>query len=183
MSFIIRYVVRGALVAAPIGATVYIVFWIVRGVDRLAGVTLPGLGLLLTLGALGLVGFLVSNVLGAQLVRLVEGTLVRLPLVRMLYSALRDLVGAFVGDKRSFDRPVVVSLPGQPFLLLGFLTREDLAHEALQGYRAVYLPQSYNFAGNLILVPESAVRPIDAPSAEMMTFIMSGGVSGKLNPR
>jgi uncharacterized membrane protein len=183
MSQFFRYLVRGVLVTAPVGATLYIVYWIVRGVDDLVGASVPGLGVVLAVAVLDSIGFLASNVLGAQVVRLTDAILKRLPLIRILYNALKDLVNAFVGEQKNFDKPVAVQLPGQPFIFLGFQTRAEVPLPALAGYTAVYLPQSYNFAGNLVLVPESSVTPLDAPSAELMTFIVSGGVSGQVGPK
>jgi uncharacterized membrane protein len=103
---------------------------------------------------------------------------VRLPLVKMLYSAIRDLIHAFVGDQKRFNRPVLVTLPESCSIrVLGFLTNDDLAVLAIEDYVAVYLPQSYNFAGNLLLVPSHNVVPLDLDSGEVMRFIVAGGVT------
>ena len=75
--------------------------------------------------------------------------------------------------------PVLVALlPGSSARALGIITRESLAELGLPGDVAVYLPQSYNFAGQVLVVPASAVTPLDAPSSDVMAFIVSGGVSG-----
>jgi uncharacterized membrane protein len=89
-------------------------------------------------------------------------------------------MGAFVGDQKKFDRPVAVEiLPGSGVMALGFVTRGSLEPYGLAGRVAVYLPQSYNFAGQLLLVPEERVSAVAADSSEVMTLVVSGGVAGK----
>jgi uncharacterized membrane protein len=99
-----------------------------------------------------------------------------MPLVKVLYNSIKDLIGAFVGDKKNFDKPVMVSLvPGSPARVLGFLTREHLSFA--DEYVAVYFPQSYNFAGNVVLCRREQITPLDVPSSDLMAFIVSGGVT------
>ena len=88
------------------------------------------------------------------------------------------LIGAFVGDKKKFDKPVKVEIvPGSNVGVVGFITRDDMGAWGLPGQVAVYLPQSYNFAGNLIVIPRERVTPIDVPSGDVMAFVVSGGVT------
>lgn len=172
-----RYFLRGCLVTAPVAITVYIVWVILSTIDRLVPVPIPGLGLLATVALITLVGLLTSNVVGKTVLELAERVLQRLPLVKLVYTSIKDLVSAFVGDQRRFNAPVAVKL-GENTRLLGFVTRDGLGHLGMADYVAVYFPQSYNFAGNLVLVPRAQVEPLDLPSSELMTFIVSGGVSG-----
>lgn len=176
---LLRYFVRGCLVAAPLGLTIYIVYATLQAVDGLLPVPVPGLGLLITVVLLTLVGFLTSNVIGRSVVDLADRLLQQVPLVKLVYSSIKDLVGAFVGEKKSFNRPVCVRLgAGSELRAVGFVTREALDVLSLPGCVAVYFPQSYNFAGNLVLVPRELVEPLAVPSSELMTFIVSGGISG-----
>jgi uncharacterized membrane protein len=176
---LIRYFVRGCLVAAPLGLTVYIVFATLEAIDGLLPIPIPGLGLVITVVMLILVGFLSSNVIGRTIVELTDRMFQSVPLVKLVYSSLKDLVGAFVGEKKSFNRPVAVRLgKDDAFLALGFVTREDLGALSLPGHVAVYLPQSYNFAGNLLMTPRELVQPLEVGSSELMTFVVSGGISG-----
>ncbi|MBS1241386.1 MAG: hypothetical protein H6R40_813, partial [Gemmatimonadetes bacterium] len=93
-------------------------------------------------------------------------------------SSTKDLLNAFVGEERRFKQAVRVALTDDGKVsVLGFVTSETLADLGLAGQVAVYLPQSYNFAGNLILVPADRVTPLAADSTEVMAFIVSGGVS------
>lgn len=171
------YFIRGCLVTAPLGITAFIVWEILAWIDRLLPFDIPGLGLLATVSLITIIGLFTSNVVGRSVLDLTESLLTRLPLVKLVYTSIKDLISAFVGDKRRFDAPVAVSLAGNN-KVLGFVTRDGLARLGMPDYVAVYFPQSYNFAGYLMLVPRSQVEPLDLPSADVMTFIISGGVSG-----
>jgi uncharacterized membrane protein len=176
---LIRYFLNGCLVTAPLGLTVYIVWKVFGAIDSLLPFNVPGVGFVATLALITLVGVLTSNVVGKSLIDLAESLLQRLPLVKLVYTSIKDLVSAFVGDKRRFDIPVAVSpFPGVDAQLLGFVTRSDLTRLGLPNHMAVYLPQSYNFAGCLMLFPRDRVEVLDLPASEVMTFIVSGGVSG-----
>jgi uncharacterized membrane protein len=142
-------------------------------------IKIPGLGLLVTVAGITFIGFLASNLLGSKFFGLIEKVFTKVPLVKMLYSALKDLIGAFAGEKKGFDKPVVVELIPSGPKAVGFITRESLDNLGLKDHVAVYFPQSYNFAGNILLFPRKAVKPLDITSSEAMTFIVSGGVAGK----
>ena len=179
MRILLSYFWRGCLVIAPVSITVYIAWKVVTIFDSFVRVGIPGVGLVLTIILITLVGFLTSNVIGKAVVNEVERFMERVPLIKLLYSSIRDLINAFVGDKKRFDRPVAVAVvPGASAKALGFITRESLTHLDMRGHVAVYFPQSYNFAGNVLLVPRELVETVDASSADVMTFIVSGGVSG-----
>lgn len=180
-----RYFFRGLLVVAPVAATIYVVwllFDLVDGwinVDWLLDRRIPGVGAALTLVLVTAVGFLASNFATRWLFGATDRLFSRVPLVKLLYTAIKDLIGAFVGERRRFDRPVALSLgSGEEAAVVGFLTRDDLAALGLAGFVAVYVPQSYNFAGNLLVVPAARVRPLAIDSTEAMTFVVSGGISG-----
>jgi uncharacterized membrane protein len=173
------YFLRGALVAAPLGLTLYIILTILSAVDRLLPFGVRGLGLLVTLILITLVGVFTSNVVGRSVVDRGERFLKKVPLVKLVYTSIKDLIGAFVGDRKSFDRPVAVRLSKESQVrMLGFITRNGMHVLGLPTHVAVYLPQSYNFAGNLIVVPADHVEELEVPSGELMTFVVSGGVSG-----
>ncbi|HEV8244909.1 MAG TPA: DUF502 domain-containing protein [Polyangiaceae bacterium] len=177
--FLFRYFVRGCLVAAPLGLTIYIAYITLKTIDNWLPAPVPGLGLLITLSLLTVIGFLTSNVIGRSAVDFADRVLQRLPLIKLVYNSLKDLVGAFVGDKRSFDRPVAVRLSAESSLrVLGFVTRDVLNGLKLPDHVAVYFPQSYNFAGYLLIAPRELVEPLEVSSSELMTFIVSGGISG-----
>ena len=185
-----RWFLGGLLIVAPAGVTLYVLFtvfvWIdgLIDVERRVGFPVPGLGFLIMLVLITMIGFLASNFATRYFVAIAEEIFGRLPLVRLIYNALRDLLEAFVGEKKRFDQPVLVQLvPGSESRALGFVTRADLAGLGLGDKVAVYLPQSYNFAGQLLLVPRESTRPIEMDSTAAMTFIVSGGVSGQEESR
>jgi uncharacterized membrane protein len=169
---------RGLLVFVPTVGSIWTVWLVLRWLDGALGLPIPGMGLLITLGLIFLFGFLASNVLGQSAITLFEGAIRRLPVVSLLYSSLKDLLGAFVGDKKSFDRPAMVSVDDAGKVrVFGFVTCQSFDDARLQGCVAVYLPQAYNFAGNVIIVPKERVAFVDADPAQFMAFVVSGGVS------
>ncbi|MGD1890069.1 MAG: DUF502 domain-containing protein [Cyclobacteriaceae bacterium] len=173
------YFFRGLLFVVPVALTIYLIVVSIRWLDSLIGISVPGLGLLTILASITLVGYLASTLLAAPLFRLLEEVLTKLPLVNIIYSSLKDLISAFVGDKKKFDRPVLVALSEDLTIRKpGFITQNDLSQLGLIDQVAVYLPHSYNFSGNLFIVPTQYVTPISASSTEIMKFIVSGGVSG-----
>lgn len=185
MKTIAKIFLQGLLVFVPVVGSLTLVYWVVTLLDGaysrlgdvfppLAGV--PGIGLAITLVIVMVLGFMTSNVVGRKLVEGLEAAMKKLPVVSLLYSSLKDLLGAFVGDKRSFDRPVMVTLE-QGVRVFGFVTCSHFDDVRLAGQVAVYLPQSYNFAGNLLIVDKERVQSVDADSAQFMAFIVSGGVA------
>jgi len=177
MRTLTRSFAQGLLVLAPVAITAWIVWISVTTLDRWLDTRVPGLGIVIAAAGITLIGYLTGNVVGNKLVSWLEGGLQRVPLVRILYNSLRDLLGAFVGQKRKFDKPVAVEFNEHGLKVLGFLTSERFDDPQLAGHVSVYLPESYNFAGNLVVVPKERVHPLDADGAEFMAFIMSGGVT------
>jgi uncharacterized membrane protein len=179
MRALVNYFLRGVVFVAPLALTVYVCYRLFVTIDGWLGLPLPGAGVAATFALITLIGFLASNFLARGAIALVESVLARLPFVRLLYSATKDLLNAFVGEKRRFDRPVLVTVfPGASAKAIGFVTQDALDHLGLAGQVAVYFPQSYNVAGNLLIFPREHVTPIDAESSAVMAFIVSGGVTG-----
>jgi len=185
MNRFVRYFFQGLLLVIPIGATLYFIVASIRWTDRaIAGVvppswSIPGVGLLIILTAITFVGYLGSTFIFRPVFDLFERLLNHLPFVRLIYSSLKDLISAFVGDKKKFNYPVLVTINKHSDLKkLGFITHDDLSELQLPGNVAVYLPHSYNISGDLYIVPKESVTFVEAPSAEVMKFIMSGGVTG-----
>lgn len=186
MKQLLRYFLHGLFVLAPLALTLYIGWQIFAFIDDLLPIGIPGLGFLLTVILITVVGFLSTNVAGKAVIDEAERLLSKVPLIKLLYTSIRDLINAFVGEKKRFDRPVAVRLTsGAGAMALGFVTRDSL-HYLEQGgpkgafatHVAVYFPQSYNFAGNLLIVPRESVTVLHVASADVMAFIVSGGVSG-----
>lgn len=172
------YFLRGLVLVAPVAVTLYVCWAVFVRLDSWVGLRIPGAGFVLTLAVITLVGMLASNLVTRGVVTGIDRLLARLPFVRLLYTSTKDLLSAFVGEHRRFDRPVSLSVASESGAqLLGFVTADALDDLGLAGHVAVYLPQAYNFAGNLVVVPADRVRPLAAESAEVMAFIVSGGVS------
>jgi uncharacterized membrane protein len=113
-----------------------------------------------------------------QITEAVEAFVERLPFVRLLYNSTKDLLNAFVGEKRRFDAPVLVSMSADGAIrTFGFITQQSMEKLGLTEDVAVYFPQSYNFAGQLVVVPAARVSRLDAQSSEVLAFIVSGGVT------
>lgn len=189
MKRLVNYFLKGLVIFVPIALTVFLLIWAFTSLDGIFRKHLsedlpPGLGILLTVVLIVLIGFVGSNFLGRRLFALVEKVFTGLPLVKLLYSAVKDMIEAFAGEKKSFDKPVLASItppgakPGSAAKVVGFVTRESLENLGLLDYVAVYVPQSYNFAGNVLLFPKAAVQLLNIESSQAMAFIVSGGVSG-----
>lgn len=180
MKKISQYFLQGLLVLVPVVVTGYVIYVIFSKIDGIFRFDIPGVGFLATIGLILAMGFVTSNLLANKVVLLMDRILARLPLVAMLYTSIRDLVHAFVGDKKSFNKPVQVAIDADNKIrVLGFITREDLSGLGIADSVAVYLPQAYNFAGNLLIVDRSRVSPLSANPGEVMKLIVSGGVAAK----
>jgi uncharacterized membrane protein len=181
---LLRSFFRGLLFVVPVAATLYVLWWLFQTIDNLFdlrawfGFHVPGLGVACTVVGVTLVGLLASNILTRWAVNLMDRVFQRLPLAKVFYSSIRDLMEAFVGERRNLHSPVIVSLGGIGGEVLGFITRDDLAWLDRKDSVAVYFPQSYNFAGSVVIFPRDRVTPIRAESRAVMQFIVSGGVSG-----
>src|SRR5262249_50648287 len=139
--------------------------WI--NVEPLLNRRIPGAGIVLTIVVITTIGFLASNFATRWIFRWIEELLDHTPLVKLIYSSIKDLVGAFVGEKKKFDRPVLVALSKDVDVVsIGFVTRDALKGIGTGARLAVYVPQSYNIGGNVVVVPADRVKPLDAdPSA------------------
>ena len=179
MKHLLNYFLKGLLVFVPAALTVFAIVFVFTKLDSLLKLPIPGLGLVITILAITLIGFLASNFVGSKFFEFVDALFTKLPVVKMLYSAIKDLIEAFTGEKKSFDKPAIVELAPGGAKALGFITRESLEFLSLSDHVAVYFPQSYNFAGSVLIFPSASVTPIDIDSSEAMAFVVSGGVSGK----
>jgi len=179
MGRLLGYFARGLVLLAPIVVTGWVCWLVFTRVDGWLGLPIPGAGFVVTLLLITLVGFLASSLLTRSAVGLLERALTRLPFVRLLYGSTKDLLNAFVGEKRRFDQPVKLRVHDSLSLhMVGFVTRDALQSLELDDFVAVYCPHSYNFSGQLYVVPRHLVTPLDVASADIMAFVVSGGVSG-----
>jgi uncharacterized membrane protein len=178
MNWLVKNFLRGLVIVVPIALTVYLLYAAFIRIDRLIAFPTPGVGFLVMIGAIVAIGALASNFVIRKFLQLTEALFTRAPLVRIIYASIKDLLEAFVGDKKRFDKPVAVALSESGDLrTLGFVTQDDLAFLSLPGHVAVYLPFSYSMAGTLVVVPNARVQRLETDSAAVMALIVSGGIS------
>lgn len=188
---LLNYFLKGLIIVVPIGAAVFLIYWAVAGIDRalnLSGIFLtdskgrpiyiPGLGILNVVIIILIAGILVTNVITDPIKRWFNRWINRLPIFKFLYSSIKDLTEAFVGDEKKFSEPVLVEINEFGVKKIGFLVQKDLTKIGLPGEVAVYFPWSYSFAGQVIIVSADKVKPLDRSAADVMKFVISGGVSG-----
>lgn len=180
-----KYFMNGFLIMAPITLTVYILISIFGWLDEMFDIgevpgygRIPGLGLLVIVLLLTLVGFIGSSFMVRPFLVLTERILAKVPIVSIIYSSLKDLFDAFVGDNQKFNCPVVCKMSETPEVhRMGFITQDDLSSLHLHDLVAVYFPHSYNISGEVWFVKKDNVRFVELPSSEIMKFIVSGGVA------
>jgi len=173
----LKYFLKGLLFVVPLGLTIYIVLALVVFLDSIIPIPVPGMGIIVMLAFITFVGYMASIFVTKPLFEEMEKWLFKIPLVNIVYTSIKDLMSAFVGDKKKFNIPVVVKMSENMFRL-GFMTQDDLSLLGEPGLVAAYFPHSYNFSGNLYLVPRVNVRIVEnVNNADIMKFIVSGGVS------
>ena len=184
---LIKYFFQGLLYLAPISITIYVIYYAFVYVDGLLdeyimeylGFNIPGLGILIILVSIALIGFVLSSILFKPIWYAFERLMARAPLVKIIYTSVKDLMEAFVGQKKKFTEPVLVKINKTTDLQkIGFVTSRDLEILGLGEEKvAVYFPHSYAFSGNLFIAPVENVIPINAAPAEVMKFIVSAGIT------
>lgn len=183
VSNLLRYFVRGLLLVVPFALTTYIISLALNFIDGLIWIKIPGLGIAILLISITFFGYLGSTLFVRSIFDVTESLITKLPFISTVYSSFKELTSAFVGNKKKFDQPVLVAMNKEVGLhKLGFITQKDLGIIHLSGYIAVYVPHSYNFSGDLFILPKDKVTSIDIASTEMMKFIVSGGMAGLQTP-
>lgn len=138
----------------------------------------PGLGFIVVIGIVLIVGYVSSSFIVSKMVELFDNILEKTPGIKIIYTTIKDFFEAFAGNKRKFDRAVLVAIESPDIWRIGFITHEELTEFGLQEYISVYIPQSYAFAGHLYFVKKERVRLItDISSTDAMKFAISGGVT------
>lgn len=181
------YFFQGLLFIAPITITIwsiYITFNYIDGllidlIDKLIGRHIPGLGIAVLITFITLIGMLGTSFFFKPFLLLFDRFFVKAPLIKIIYTSVKDLVSAFVGQKKRFNEPVLVKVgKGADLEKIGFITNKDLSFLGIPNSKvAVYLPHSYAWSGNLFIVPVENIKPIDASATEVMKFIISAGVT------
>ena len=192
-----QYFLQGLIILAPITITIWAVTSLFDAVDSILPsliekvapnllpndasgnpIKLPGAGFILVLLIVILVGYISSSFIVGRMVELFDKILERTPGIKIIYSTVKDFVEAFAGNKRKFTKSVLVTIDGNDVWRIGFITQEELDQFDMQDYVAVYVPQSYAFAGHLYIVKKDRIRMLtDVSSSDAMKFAISGGVA------
>ncbi len=190
-----QYFLQGLLIIGPLAITFYSIYWIVSTVDGwlpifrepvtnaqglVTGYKVKnyGLGFVIIIATIVLIGYLSSFFIQSRLFNLFDRWLEKTPGVKFIYSSVRDFFGAFAGDKKKFSQSVLANVFGQDVWIIGFVTDEEMAKFDMGADSvAVYVPQAYNFAGQLYILPRDKVRKVEQISAgEAMKYAVTGGV-------
>lgn len=191
MKKLISYFLQGLLFVVPTAVTVIVVINAVQWMDNLLPIkvpvtlpgfdnfNLPGLGIILILAIITVLGYIGTRFVRNPFFSMFEGLIERTPLLKVIYSSVKDLIEAFVGEKKRFNQPVLVTVNSSPVVQrIGFVTGNDLTEMGLGKEKiAVYLPFSYGFNGQLVIVDSTTVTKLDSSGTEMMKFVISGGVT------
>lgn len=187
---LLNYLIKGLLIVLPIALSIFIVIWAVTTVDSWLNVNnilgvdpntgasrnIPGLGLALVVSLILLAGIFVTYFVTEPMYNWFQRLLDKVPLLKFIYSSIKDLTEAFVGDEKKFNNPVLVEVEGD-LKRIGFLTQGDLKSLGLPGESIVYFPFSYSFAGQVYIVKHEKIKPLNMSAAEAMKLVVSGGVS------
>ncbi len=177
---ILRLFIQGLIILAPIGITVYALYWLFDKVDSILRpyVNIPGLGFVLIIGFVILVGWISSSFLMGSFINFFDQWMERTPGVKFIYTSTKDFFEAFAGDKRKFNKAVLASVFSEDVWIVGFLTDEEMGKFDMGSeHVAVYVPQAYNFAGQLYVLPRNKVKKIEhITSGEAMKYAVTGGV-------
>lgn len=186
MKRITSYFLQGILYLAPISITVYVIYLIFDFSDnllqeRLSGLIgreIPGLGILIIFVFLTTLGYIGQTIIARPFKVFFYKIIHSIPLLELIYSAVKDFFSAFVGKDKKFNKPVRFKIhPEDSAYRIGFITNERLEAFGASDTVAVYVPFSYTFTGETYLVAKSAIVPIQASASEVMKFLVAGGVA------
>ncbi len=186
MKKFISFFIQGLILFIPIIITLAILFKLYdffSGIFSYFGIVENTIlntiiGFAITVGAITAMGVVASSFVFTKFFNILEDKLEHAPFIRHIYAPIKDFTNAFMGNKKRFNKPVlVVTNPQANIEEIGFLTSEDLKELHIMEKVAVYLPYSYSLSGRLIIVPKSQIKPLEADAAETMKFVVSGGVA------
>jgi len=175
---IISLFLQGLLYIGPVSVIIYIIFKFFIIIDSILPFKIPGLGFVVIFLGVTLFGYFGNTVFAKPLFAYFRKNIDRVPLIKTIYESVKDLLSAFVGNKKKFNVPVIVKINMDAEIYkMGFLTKDDLTQLGFSNkFVTVYLPHSYAFSGNMFVVPVENIKILNLPSSEVMKFIVSGGV-------
>ena len=191
LNFLSRIFLTGLFTVLPVLATIYLLVWLFSSAEALmgdplktllpAGVYVTGMGLLVGCGAVFAIGILMRAYLIRSVFSLTEKLFLKVPLVKTIYSALKEFFGLFAGENggESFQ-VVMVDFPQLDVRVLGFITRDEFSDmpENMVSTEsvAVYLPMSYQIGGYTVYIPRSRLTFIDMPREQAMRLAVTAGI-------
>ncbi len=179
ISKLLNYFLKGLLISIPVAATIAIIVWLFETIDGILGKDhFPGLGILIILLIILVIGWIGSSYIVQPILNWFDEWLEKTPGVKFLYTSVKDIMEAFVGEKKKFSEPVIVELGADGIYKVGFITRKELKSIGLEGFSAVYFPKSYGFVGDLYFVKNEKIKPLNANPTAIFKMIVSGGVTG-----
>jgi uncharacterized membrane protein len=181
---LITYFLQGLILFSPIALTALSIYWAFDLIDSRLNPYLPeigkipGLGVIILLMGIVLLGYLGSTIIFNPIWKLLDSFLHRFPLTKFIYPAFKDIFSAVMGRDKKLNKPVLFRISKDSDLeRIGFVTEEDLSSLGIGPEKvAVYVPHSYNFSGNVYIVPSVNILPLDIEAAEAMKFVVSGGM-------
>jgi len=175
-----RYFIQGVIILAPIGITAYVLWWMFNKIDGILEpyIRIPGVGFAIIIVFVVLVGWVSSHFLMGGFINFFDTWMERTPGVKFIYSSTKDFFEAFAGEKRKFNKAVLANVFAEDVWIVGFLTDEEMQKFEMGADKvAVYVPQAYNFAGQLYILPLSKVKKIEKITpGEAMKYAVTGGV-------
>jgi uncharacterized membrane protein len=177
---VFNYFIQGFIILAPIAITLYALYWLFDKVDRILRpyLDIPGLGFVIIVVFIILVGWISSTFLMTSFINFFDQFMDRTPGIKFIYSSTKDFFESFAGHKKRFSKSVLANIFSTDVWIIGFLTDEEMEKFEMGSDKvAVYVPQAYNFAGQLYILPRERVRRIDGiTSGEAMKYAVTGGV-------
>jgi len=191
-----QFFLQGLLVLGPIAITVWAITAAFNFIDSilpniihsiLPGIMedkngelrrIPGLGFLVVILLVIIVGYISSSFIFSKIEQAFDKLLHKTPVVKFIYTTLKDFFEAFAGDKKKFTKNVLASIEGNDVWRIGFITQDNMEEFGMKDYIAVYIPMSYSVSGNVYIVPANRIKKINhISSSESMKFAVSGGVT------
>lgn len=184
---IISYFLQGLLLLAPAFVTVYAIFSIFNWLDTKVEIIFlylfhfyfPGMGIIAMFFLIAFMGFVGSLVIVQPVLHILDMMMEKTPIVKDIYSSMKDFFAAFISNKKKFNKPVMFEVGKDSGVFrIGFITQSDLTEFNIKDKVAVYTPWSYNLSGILYLVNTNQVQILqDVKASDVMKFVMSGGVT------
>ncbi len=186
-----KTLLTGFITLLPIVLTIYFLYWLAVSSENVMGAALrwllpqaayfPGLGMIAGIVVVFIVGLMMKAILVRQLFSFGERILYRLPLIKTVYRAMRDLFDFFTPKKEGLGQVVAVTYNGME--MIGFITQTE-QQRLPESFREqdkvlVYLPMSYMIGGFTLFIPQEHVRPINMSMEEAMRFALTAGITGK----